>query len=150
MTVFSGKQVFPVDYEAEVSQRLLEASLSGDLKSALELIADPYIDVNFVGAVCLKSRKTEVIPCDESASQVRVEYNEFKTDVTALFLAVHSGNVSLVKKLLVTLSDSDSLSLKLEFFVFFFFLFKLFHSHCWFSVSETVFCVLKNIESFLF
>ena len=132
MTVFSGKQVFPVDYEAEVSQRLLEASLSGDLKSALELIADPYIDVNFVGAVCLKSRKTEVIPCDESASQVRVEYNEFKTDVTALFLAVHSGNVSLVKKLLVTLSDSDSLSLKLEFFLFFFFffLFKLFHSHC--------------------
>ena len=120
MTVFSGKQVFPVDYEAEVSQRLLEASLSGDLKSALELIADPYIDVNFVGAVCLKSRKTEVIPCDESASQVRVEYNEFKTDVTALFLAVHSGNVSLVKKLLVTLSDSDSLSLKLEFFAFFF------------------------------
>ncbi|KAK7841278.1 uncharacterized protein LOC112016649 [Quercus suber] len=100
MTVFSGKQVFPVDYEAEVSQRLLEASLSGDLKSALELIADPYVDVNYVGAVCLKSRKAEVIPCDESASQVRVEYNEFKTDVTALFLAVHSGNVSLVKKLL--------------------------------------------------
>lgn len=100
MTVFSGKQVFPVDYEAEVSQRLLEASLSGDLKSALELIADPFVDVNFVGAVCLKSRKIEVIPCDESASEVRVVYDEFKTDVTALFLAVHSGNVSLVKKLL--------------------------------------------------
>lgn len=92
--------MFPVDYEAEVSQRLLEASLSGDLKSALELIADPFVDVNFVGAVCLKSRKIEVIPCDESASEVRVVYDEFKTDVTALFLAVHSGNVSLVKKLL--------------------------------------------------
>ena len=85
----------------------------------MELIADPSIDVNFVGAVCLKSRKIEVIPCDKSVSQVRVEYNEFKTDVTALFLAVHSGNVSLVKKLLVTLSDPDSLSLKLEFFIFF-------------------------------
>lgn len=102
MTVFSGRQqVFPVDYEAEVSQRLLEASLSGDLKSAMECIADPFVDVNFVGAVCLKNRKTELVVRDESASEVRVEYEEFKTDVTALFLAVHSGNVDLVKKLLV-------------------------------------------------
>lgn len=102
MTVFSGRQqVFPVDYEAEVSQRLLEASLSGDLKSAMECIADPFVDVNFVGAVCLKNRKTELVVRDESASEVRVEYEEFKTDVTALFLAVHAGNVDLVKKLLV-------------------------------------------------
>ena len=119
----------------------------------LELTADPYVEVDFIDAVCLKSRKTEVIPCDESASQVRVEYNEFKTDVIALFLTVHSVNVSLLKKLLVTLLDSDSVSLKLEFFVYFylFFIFyKLFHSHCWFSVSEIVFCILKNIESVLF
>lgn len=93
--------MFPVDYEAEVSQRLLEASLSGDLRSAMECIADPFVDVNFVGAVCLKSRKTELVLRDESASEVRVEYEEFKTDVTALFLAVHTGNVGLVKKLLV-------------------------------------------------
>ncbi|KAF3958489.1 hypothetical protein CMV_016611 [Castanea mollissima] len=59
---------------AEVSQRLLVASLSGDQKSALELIADPSVNVNFVGPVCLKSKKTKVIPCDELASQVRVEY----------------------------------------------------------------------------
>lgn len=101
MTVFTGKQVFPVDYEAEVSQRLLEASNSGDLKSASECIADPIVDVNYVGAVCLKVRKTEVVLRDESASEVRVEYEEFKTDVTALFLAVHAGNVALVKQLLV-------------------------------------------------
>lgn len=101
MTVFSGKQVFPVDCEAEVSQRLLEASLSGDLRSALECAADPFVDVNFVGAVCLKSRKTEVLLRDESASEVRVGYEEFKTDVTALFVAVHAGNAELVKKLLV-------------------------------------------------
>ncbi|OMP05563.1 putative ankyrin repeat-containing protein [Corchorus olitorius] len=102
MTVFSGsRQVVPVDYEAEVSQRLLEASLSGDLKSALECIADPFVDVNFVGAVCLKTRKAEVVLREESPSEVRVEYEEFKTDVTALFLAVHVGNVALVKKLLV-------------------------------------------------
>ena len=101
MTVFSGKQVVPVDYESEVSQRLLEASLSGDLKSALECIADPFVDVNYIGAVCLKSRKSEVVLNDESASEVKVDYQEFTTDVTALFLAVHAGNVALVKKLLV-------------------------------------------------
>ncbi|KAJ4841650.1 hypothetical protein Tsubulata_034081 [Turnera subulata] len=100
MTVFSGKQVVPVDYEADVSQRLLEASLAGDLKSALDCIADPFVDVNFVGAVSLKCRKTEVVLRDESASEVHVDYEEFKTDVTALFLAVHVGNVALVKKLL--------------------------------------------------
>ncbi|XP_012483941.1 uncharacterized protein LOC105798430 isoform X1 [Gossypium raimondii] len=106
MTVFSGsRQVVPVDYEAEVSQRLLEASLTGDLRSALECIADPFVDVNFVGAVCLKTRKAEVVLREESASEVRVEYEEFKTDVTALFLAVHVGNVSLVKKLLSVGAD---------------------------------------------
>ncbi|KAG2710571.1 hypothetical protein I3760_04G033600 [Carya illinoinensis] len=106
MTFFSGKQqVFPVDYEADVSQRLLEASLSSDLKSAIECIADPFVDVNFVGAVCFKSRKTELVLHDESPIEVRVDYEEFKTDVTALFLAVHAGNVDLVKKLLNSGAD---------------------------------------------
>ncbi|CAN1273303.1 ANK3 [Linum perenne] len=100
MTVFSGKQIVPVNYEAEVSHHLLEACLSGDLRSALDCIADPSLDINFVGAVCLKSRRSEVVLHDESAGEVRVEYEEFKTDVTALFLAVHSGNVDLVKELL--------------------------------------------------
>lgn len=101
MTVFSVRQVVPVDYEAEVSQRLLEATLSGDLKSTMECIADPFVDVNFVGAVSLKTRKTEVVLREETPSEVLVEYEEFKSDVTALFLAAHSGNVTLVKKLLV-------------------------------------------------
>ncbi|KAJ0053059.1 hypothetical protein Pint_02950 [Pistacia integerrima] len=107
MPVFSVsvKQVVPVDYEAEVSQRLLEATLSGDLKSATECIADPFVDVNFVGAVCLKTRKTELVLREESASEVCVEFEEFKTDVTALFLAAHSGNVTLVKKLLSVGAD---------------------------------------------
>ncbi|XVF60084.1 hypothetical protein PTKIN_Ptkin08bG0015100 [Pterospermum kingtungense] len=106
MTVFSGsRQVVPVDYEAEVSQRLLEASLSGDLRSAFDCIDDPYVDVNYVGAVCLKTRKTEVVLREQSASEVRVVYEEFKTDVTALFLAVHIGNVALVKKLLSVGAD---------------------------------------------
>lgn len=97
----AGKQVFPVDYEAEVSQRLLEASHSNDLKSASECIVDPFVDVNFVGAVCLKVKKAEVFSRDESPNEVRFEYEEFKADVTALFLAAHAGNVALVKKLLV-------------------------------------------------
>ncbi|KAJ9152758.1 hypothetical protein P3X46_026287 [Hevea brasiliensis] len=105
MTVFSGKQVVPVDYEAEVSQRLLEASLSGDLRSALECIADSFVDVNFVGAVTIKCRKSEVVLRDESPCDVRFDYEEFKTDVTALFIAVHVGNVALVKKLLSVGAD---------------------------------------------
>ncbi|GKV07930.1 hypothetical protein SLEP1_g19626 [Rubroshorea leprosula] len=112
MTVFSGRQVVPVVYEAEVSQRLLEAALSGDLSSALECIADPFVDVNFVGAVSLKTRKTEVVLREESASEVRVEYEEFKTDVNALFLAAHVGNVSLLKELLSVGADLNRILFK--------------------------------------
>ncbi|KAL3526164.1 hypothetical protein ACH5RR_014536 [Cinchona calisaya] len=117
MTVFShsggggvggfraGKQVFPVNEEAEVSQRLVEASLDNDLKSALECIANPLVDVNYVGAVCLKIRKTEVVLREELPSEVRVEFEELRTDVTALFVAVHHGNIALVRKLLSVGAD---------------------------------------------
>ncbi|KAJ0038184.1 hypothetical protein Pint_23689 [Pistacia integerrima] len=101
MTVFgnSGKQqVFPVNYEAEVSQRLVDAAHVSDLKRASECIADPFIDVNFIGAVSLKAKRTEVVLHDEAPHEVRVEYEEFKTDVTALFLAAHAGNLTLVRK----------------------------------------------------
>ncbi|KAI3699887.1 hypothetical protein L2E82_44494 [Cichorium intybus] len=93
-------QVFPVDYEADVSQRLLEASSCSDLKSAFDCIDDPYVDVNFVGAVSLKVRTAEVHCRDESENVVRFEYQDVKTDVTALFVAVHTGNATLVRKLL--------------------------------------------------
>ncbi|KAF5197858.1 Ankyrin repeat domain-containing protein [Thalictrum thalictroides] len=113
MTVFShngggfltGKQVFPVNCESEVSQRLVEASHTSDLKSALECVSNPFVDVNFIGAVCLKTRKTEVVLHDESANEVRIEYDEFRTDVTALFLAAHDGNLTLVQKLLSVGAD---------------------------------------------
>ncbi|KAK9276201.1 hypothetical protein L1049_005732 [Liquidambar formosana] len=108
MTVFgnsgagflAGKQVFPIDYEAAVSQRLVDAAHANDLKSAFECIEDPFVDVNFIGTVCLKARKTEVVLHEESAHEVRVEYEEFKTEVTALFLAAHTGNLTLLRKLL--------------------------------------------------
>lgn len=105
MTVFSnsvaGKQVFPIDYGAEVSQRLVDASHSNDHKSAYECMADPFIDINFIGTVSLKAKKTEILLHDESANEVCVEFEEFKTEVTALFLAAHNGNEILVRKLLV-------------------------------------------------
>ncbi|KAL7171693.1 hypothetical protein ACSBR2_036364 [Camellia fascicularis] len=95
-----GKQVLPVEYQAEVSQRLVDAAHSDDLNSALECIADPFVDVNFIGTVSLKTRKTEIVLRDESASEVRFEFEEFRTEVTALFLAAHAGNVTLLRKLL--------------------------------------------------
>lgn len=113
MTVFgntttgfrAGKQVFPVDYSAEISQRLVDASHLNDVKVAYECLDDPFVDVNFVGTVSLKSKKTDVVLHDEAAHEVRVEYEEFKTEVTALFLAACAGNLILVRKLLVTYID---------------------------------------------
>ncbi|KAL0331876.1 UNVERIFIED_CONTAM: Ankyrin repeat and KH domain-containing protein mask-1 [Sesamum calycinum] len=101
----AGKQVVPVNCEAEVSQRLLEASLCNDMKSALGCLADPFVDVNYVGAVCLKIRQTGVVLREESPSEVLVDYEEFRTDVTALFVAVTNGNLSLVRKLLSAGAD---------------------------------------------
>lgn len=99
--------MFPVDYESEsdISQRLVEASHTCDLKSAFECIANPFVDVNYIGAVCLKTRKTEVVLNEELAHEVRIEYEEFRTDVTALFLAAHAGNLNLVHKLLSVGAD---------------------------------------------
>lgn len=94
--------VFPIDYEAEVSQRLVDAAHDNDSKSAGECLGDPFVDVNFVGTVCLQSKKTEIVAQGELAHEVLVEYEEFKTQITALFLAAHSGNLALVRKLLVT------------------------------------------------
>ena len=105
------KQVFPIDYETEVSQRLVDAVHYGNNDTALELVASPYVDVNFVGTVSLKSKTTEIVLNDESPHGVHSVYEEFKTEVTALFLAAHSGNLTLLRKLLVML---------LLMFIFFF------------------------------
>ncbi|KAK7377793.1 hypothetical protein VNO80_03225 [Phaseolus coccineus] len=105
MTVFSAKQVFPLDYEAEVSQRLLHASHSGDLPLAFHYIADPSVDVNFAGAVTLKTSVTNLLLLPESPSQVRLDFQEFVSDVTPLFLAVHTAKADLVRKLLSVGAD---------------------------------------------
>ncbi|KAH9603712.1 hypothetical protein KSS87_007463 [Heliosperma pusillum] len=95
-------QVYPVaSSEADAaSQRLIDATFAGDTKLAVELLVDPIVDVDYVGDVVLRSLKTELVPNGESTHQVATEFEEFKTDVTALFLAAHSGNLILLTKLL--------------------------------------------------
>ncbi|KAL3818675.1 hypothetical protein ACJIZ3_004580 [Penstemon smallii] len=99
------QQIFPVRLRASesetesMSQRLVDAAHADDTDLVLELISYASVDVNYIGAVCLKSRKTEVVLNGESAIEVRVEFEEFRTEVTALFLASHNGNAALVKKL---------------------------------------------------
>ncbi|XVF85219.1 hypothetical protein PTKIN_Ptkin17bG0100300 [Pterospermum kingtungense] len=94
------KLVFPVNYEEEVSQRLVDALHGNDVKLASERLADPLVDVNFIGTVSLKVKKTDILLREESSNEVLVEYEEFKTEVTPLFLAAHVGNLFLLKKLL--------------------------------------------------
>uniref|UniRef100_A0A803PHE4 Uncharacterized protein n=1 Tax=Cannabis sativa TaxID=3483 RepID=A0A803PHE4_CANSA len=63
-------------------------------------LGNPFVDVNYVGTVMLKCKKSEFVLRGELAHHVVVEYEEFNTDVTPLFLASHSGNFTLVRKLL--------------------------------------------------
>ncbi|CAA0820130.1 Unknown protein [Striga hermonthica] len=96
----AGKQVVPINYEAEVSQRLLEASYSNDLQSAIECLADPLVDVNYVGALCLKIPKAFLLFRDESPTQVSFHYADLPTEATPLFVAATHGNSPLLRKLL--------------------------------------------------
>lgn len=63
-------------------------------------LGDPFMDMNFVRTVCLKSKKREIVAQGELAHEGRVEYEEFRTQITTLFLAAHSGNLALIRKLL--------------------------------------------------
>ncbi|XP_063943898.1 uncharacterized protein LOC108207652 isoform X1 [Daucus carota subsp. sativus] len=97
----SLKQVYPVaDYGAQVSQRLVDAAHSNHPKVAFDCLNDPFVDVNFIGTVVLRSRKTEIVLHDHSALEVCFEFEEFKTEVTALFLAANAGNAAFLRKLL--------------------------------------------------
>ncbi|CAA2954015.1 Hypothetical predicted protein [Olea europaea subsp. europaea] len=76
---------------------------SGGLRA--ECLADPFIDVKYVGAVCLKVHKTDLILLEESLTNIRVYYEEFRTDVITLFIVIHNGNVALETKLLSVGAD---------------------------------------------
>lgn len=103
-------QVHPLpDYGAEASQRLVEVAQRGDAREVAESLADPAVDVNFAGAVCLRARRATVSLREEAADEVLVEYEEIRTDASALFLAAHAGDLLVVRKLLVR-SPRSSLS----------------------------------------
>lgn len=86
---------------AAASQRLVEAAQRGDARAAAECLADPAVDVNHVGAVCLRGRRVEVALREEAADEVRVEWEELRTDASALFLAAQAGDLPFVRTLLV-------------------------------------------------
>ncbi|KAM1151535.1 hypothetical protein PS2_034053 [Malus domestica] len=52
------------------------------------------------GCLHPESKKTEIVAQGELAHEVRFEYEEFITHITALFLVAHSRNLALVRKLL--------------------------------------------------
>ncbi|WOL00909.1 ankyrin repeat domain-containing protein 17-like [Canna indica] len=96
------QQVHPVtDYAAaEASQRLVEAAQCGDSRAIAECLADPAVDVNYAGAVCLRGRRAVVVLREEATDEVIEEHEELRTDASALFLAAHAGDLALVRKLL--------------------------------------------------
>lgn len=85
------------------SQRLIEAAVRGDVDCVAECLSggEGAIDVNYIGTVSLRVKCTETVLHAEGADEVKIENAEFKTDVTALFAAAHSGHVEIARKLLV-------------------------------------------------
>ncbi|KAM0940624.1 putative ankyrin repeat-containing domain-containing protein [Dioscorea sansibarensis] len=100
-----GGSVKRVDSEPEASQRLVEAVHSGDARAVAELLADPMVDVNYAGAVWLRLLRPEVVLREEASDEVRIEYDELRTDASPLFLASHSGSLALIRKLLSVGAD---------------------------------------------
>lgn len=95
------------------SQKLVEAALLGDLEVVEESLshtsagAEPgvAVDVNYIGTVSLRVKCSEVVLREERADEVRIGYEEFRTDVSALFTAAHSGHSEVVRKLLSAGAD---------------------------------------------
>ncbi|XP_010934194.1 uncharacterized protein [Elaeis guineensis] len=95
------------DEQALPSQGLVEAALRGEVERVEECLsaAGSAVDVNYIGTVSLRVKCTETVLREEAADEVKIEYQEFKTDVTALFAAAHSGHAEVVRKLLSAGAD---------------------------------------------
>ncbi|XP_020596901.1 ankyrin-3-like [Phalaenopsis equestris] len=101
------------DEYALPSQRLVEAALMGEVEVVEECLAsanfgaarEVVVDVNYVGTVNLRVKCAEVVLGEERADEVRIGYEEFRTDVSALFSAAHCGHVEVVRKLLSAGAD---------------------------------------------
>lgn len=96
------RQVVPVDY---ASQGLIEAAHRGDLKGVVDSLANPLVDVNYIGTVSLRVKRSEIIQHEEAPDEVKIEYEEFKTDVTALFVASQAGHMDIIRRLLSAGAD---------------------------------------------
>ncbi|KAG0455347.1 hypothetical protein HPP92_024639 [Vanilla planifolia] len=97
--------VHPIDNEVEASQGLLEAALRGDLTAVTTFLADPMVDVNYAGVVRFDYRMAELTLQEDFPTAVQFDYEELSIDASALFLASHAGDVSLVRKLLSAGAD---------------------------------------------
>uniref|UniRef100_A0A0D9VFP4 Uncharacterized protein n=1 Tax=Leersia perrieri TaxID=77586 RepID=A0A0D9VFP4_9ORYZ len=97
---------------ASPAQRLVDAALRGDVaavEACLQTAADDDDDAvddgvpvaSRVGVALLRVRCCEVVPREEVAGQVDVEFRELKTDVSPLFAAAHAGHADVVRTLLV-------------------------------------------------
>ncbi|KAL6006548.1 hypothetical protein ACLOJK_032041 [Asimina triloba] len=112
-----GRHPAVVDGLAEPSQRLVEAALSRDAERVAECLSRGDVDVNYVGTVSLRAKCSETILWEEAADEVRIGYEEFRTDVTALFAAAHSGHLEVARKLLYSkLFGCNFLVVKLKAF----------------------------------
>lgn len=91
--------------EPDLSQNLVIASLEGDELAVQNLLADKAVDINYQGTVNLRLRQLDFVQHEESADELKIDYVLFKTDVTPLFAASHSGHVGIVKRLLAAGTD---------------------------------------------
>ncbi|KAJ3675433.1 hypothetical protein LUZ60_004475 [Juncus effusus] len=101
----SMAQVWPlVEYNPDASQKLVDA-IAGGGDAAAAVFVDPKADVNFAGAVWLKTRRADVVLREEAPDEVVFEHEEIRTDASPLFLAAHAGDLALVRSLIAKGAD---------------------------------------------
>ncbi|KAH9558803.1 hypothetical protein CY35_06G026300 [Sphagnum magellanicum] len=91
--------------ESSVSQLLIEAALVGEEATVNDALAHKLVDVNYRGTVSLRVKYSDTVQQEEAPDQVKIEYEEFKTDVTPLFAAAHAGHINITRKLLKAGAD---------------------------------------------
>eukprot|EP00249_Psilotum_nudum_P021651 c28188_g3_i1 orf=387-2627(-) len=95
----------PATESAIISQRLIEAALIGDGDTVCEVLSNDLVDVNYIGTVNLRVKFTDSVQREEVADEVVINYKQFKTDITPLFAAAHSGHANILRRLLTARAD---------------------------------------------
>jgi hypothetical protein len=88
--------------ESSISQLLIEAALVGEEATVNDVLGHKLVDVNYRGTVNLRVKYSDTVQQEEAPDQVKIEYEEFKTDITPLFAAAHAGNINITRRLLVS------------------------------------------------